>query len=247
MAENQDYEVEQAVSGHKAGARSIEGLQQSAALDPSEWPEAWRQYERKAYPRFADGARRLPTASPSDARRSHRTFTSQPVTHEDLSALLQPLRIAPGPGRTVPSAGALYPIEAYVLTVLDEERSMKISYYDAEAHALVDLFDRPFGLGPESPWEYLGATPTPGVPAYVLLTAVLYRSMRKYGARGYRYALMEAGAAGQAIDVAATRLGLGCVWLGGFDDDRVADLVGVRSDLELEFPLVLIAIGRPAT
>lgn len=66
------------------------------------------------------------------------------------------------------------------------------------------------------------------------------RSLTKYGDRGYRYALLEAGHTMQNLNLAVSALGLGCVNLGGFYDDELAVLAGI--DVEREVPLYCCAI-----
>lgn len=69
------------------------------------------------------------------------------------------------------------------------------------------------------------------------------RSLTKYGDRGYRYALLEAGHTMQNLNLAVAALGLGAVNLGGFYDDELAVLCGI--DIEHEVPLYASAIGHP--
>ncbi len=69
------------------------------------------------------------------------------------------------------------------------------------------------------------------------------RSLTKYGDRGYRYALLEAGHTMQNLNLAVAALGLGAVNLGGFYDDELAVLCGI--DIEQEIPLYCCALGRP--
>lgn len=238
------YEVDRAIRGHEAGNRGVETLNDPAALDPALWPEAWKAYERKAFPRFS--GQTLSAALPP-TRRSTRSFNSATVSLSMLSALLEPLSIHEQESRStraVPSAGALYPIETYIMLLSAGEHSGMSCYYDDQRHAIVPLFPLPTTMR-ERPEDFLGVTPTPNAALYVLFTAVLYRTMRKYGARGYRYALLEAGAMASAIDEAARRLGLGTVWLGGFDDSRASELIGIRAELELEVPLLFLAVGAP--
>ncbi|MBN2418830.1 MAG: SagB/ThcOx family dehydrogenase, partial [Deltaproteobacteria bacterium] len=64
---------------------------------------------------------------------------------------------------------------------------------------------------------------------------------RKYGPRGYRYAMMTAGRMGQRIYTAATSLGLGCCGIGAFYDTEAADLTGLSNGSRL---LYLVAAGR---
>jgi SagB-type dehydrogenase family enzyme len=77
------------------------------------------------------------------------------------------------------------------------------------------------------------------------MTAMFWRSRFKYGARAYRFALMEAGHVGQNLLLAAAALGLGAVPLGGFYDREVDAFLGV--DGIYEASLYLVPVGYPAT
>jgi SagB-type dehydrogenase family enzyme len=55
----------------------------------------------------------------------------------------------------------------------------------------------------------------------VLFTAVLERPRRKYGERGYRLALLEAGHIAQNLCLVAAALELGSMNVCGFFDDRL--------------------------
>jgi SagB-type dehydrogenase family enzyme len=57
--------------------------------------------------------------------------------------------------------------------------------------------------------------------ALVLITAMFWRTRCKYGLRGYRYALIEAGHLAQNLLLAAAALGLVAVPIAGFFDGRV--------------------------
>ena len=73
-----------------------------------------------------------------------------------------------------------------------------------------------------------------------LVIAVNYEPvLKRYGKRGYRYALMEAGHMGQNISLMAVELGLGTVMIGTFSDGRVKEVMGIPED-----PLYVIPIGR---
>jgi SagB-type dehydrogenase family enzyme len=62
----------------------------------------------------------------------------------------------------------------------------------------------------------------------------------KYGPRGYRYAMLNAGRMGQRLYVAATSLRLGCCGIGAFYDDEAADLLGLAEGGRL---LYLVGVG----
>jgi SagB-type dehydrogenase family enzyme len=76
----------------------------------------------------------------------------------------------------------------------------------------------------------------------VAFTAVLERTKRKYGERGYRYALIEAGHVAQNLCLAAGALGLACMTVCGFFDDKLNDLFGL--DGVDETSLYVAYLGR---
>jgi SagB-type dehydrogenase family enzyme len=69
------------------------------------------------------------------------------------------------------------------------------------------------------------------------------RSLCKYGDRGYRYVLFEAGHCVQNVNLVAAALGLGTCNAGGFFDDELGGLLTL--DIERELPLYAVAIGHP--
>ena len=60
------------------------------------------------------------------------------------------------------------------------------------------------------------------------LVADFSRTQKKYGPRGYRYILLEAGHSAQNICLAATELGLGSLCMGGFVDSLVNSYLGLE-------------------
>ena len=79
--------------------------------------------------------------------------------------------------------------------------------------------------------------------AVIFVAAVFGRTRFKYGVRGYRFALLEAGHVGQNVLLAATAFGLGAVPLGGYYDRLTDDFLGL--DGVNESTLYTIALGRP--
>ena len=63
---------------------------------------------------------------------------------------------------------------------------------------------------------------------------------RHFGARGYRYAMLNAGRAGQRIYLAATSLGLGACGIGAIYDDEARQMLSLNADSAL---LYLVAVG----
>jgi SagB-type dehydrogenase family enzyme len=80
------------------------------------------------------------------------------------------------------------------------------------------------------------------VSAVLVISGILKRSSLKYGERAYRFMMIEAGHVGQNICLTSFALNLGCLMLGGFNDDEVDDLLGI--DGVSETTLYASAIGH---
>ncbi len=70
------------------------------------------------------------------------------------------------------------------------------------------------------------------------------RTEVKYGINAYRFALLEAGHIGQNISLLAEKEKLGCCALGGFDNDKLSQLLDISQ--EDEIPLYAFSLGNPA-
>lgn len=181
-------------------------------------------------------------------RRSVRTYSGAPVALGELSSVLHAAYGVTGAIagsaqqlRATPSAGALYPLELYVAAGRVEGLEEALYHYDPLAHVLERLRAIAFAeeLGSLSPYpDVLRAS-----AAVIVTTAIFWRSRFKYGARAYRFALLEAGHLGQSLLLAATTVGLAAVPLGGFYD-RLVDLF-VDVDGIHEASLYLFPLGRP--
>jgi SagB-type dehydrogenase family enzyme len=77
--------------------------------------------------------------------------------------------------------------------------------------------------------------------AVVIYTAPADESIVAYGDRAYRYLHLEAGMAGERLQLAAQAHGLGACGIGGFFDDEAATLVDCKAN---DFVLYLVTVGR---
>jgi SagB-type dehydrogenase family enzyme len=144
--------------------------------------------------------------------------------------------------RPAPSGGGLYPLEIYLLARRVEGLPPGVYHYAPLFHALELVRELP--LPPRYLTElFMGQHYVGEASLVVVLTAVLARSLWKYGDRGYRYILMEAGHVAQNINLVCPGLGLGSVNLGGFFDTELSRLLGLESDDEV--CLYGMAIGVP--
>ncbi len=173
-------------------------------------------------------------------RRSVREYKDQPLTLLHISQLLWAAQGTTDPAgyRTAPSAGALYPLELYVLVGNVSGLEVGIYRYSHKEHTL-----RRTGLGDkrlELRDAALGQPPVARAMAVVILCAIYERTTVKYGTRGKTYVHMEAGHAAQNVYLQAVSLGLGTVVIGAFQDDRVKKVLGLSAHEE---PLYLMPIG----
>ena len=178
-------------------------------------------------------------------RRSMREFSPQPISLPELSQLLwatQGITVKAWgyDFRAVPSAGALYPIDTYVLVNRVESISAGIYHYDVEEAQLVLL--REGNYGSEASEAALGQELVADAGAVFVWTAMVERSKWKYRERAYRYIYMDVGHIGQNLYLAATALGLGCCTIGAFYDEEVDRLIGV--DGKREISVYMGAVGR---
>lgn len=181
------------------------------------------------------------------ARRSRRRFAGRTLSLDLLSRLLFAAQGVTGESqgvqlRTAPSAGALYPLEPYVVAVRVEGLEPGLYRYLPRAHALEEI--RTGDLEGALHAACLSQRPLLGAGFHLVLTELPARMVGKYGSRTDRYSAMEAGAIGQNLYLLAEALGLGTVAVGAFDDRALAALLGV--DGETEIPLLVHPVGVPA-
>ena len=203
-------------------------------------------------------------------RRSRRDFENKALTLKQLGQLLWA-----GQGRTdssglrtAPSAGALYPIELYV--VVENVRGLAPGVYRyemGETARKVGIsvgISLPRNIRPRVHYESkevsyslrkikdgklleslqqacLGQSVVAAAPVCIVVAADYARTSKKYESRAPRYVHMEAGHIGQNIYLQAESLGLGTCAVGAFSDSEVKSLLSIRED-----PLCVMPVGVPA-
>jgi SagB-type dehydrogenase family enzyme len=186
-----------------------------------------------------------------ERRASCRAFADASMTLDQLAAILHAgygvvdvsqLGALEFLERPVPSGGGLYPLELYVIVNSVDGVAPGVYHYAPAVGLLERLRDGPVPSALLS-YLFMGQSYVARAGAVVVTTAVWERSLGKYGDRGYRYLLFEAGHVAQNIDLAAVDVGLGALNLGGFFDDELAGLLTL--DVEEEMPLYATAVGIP--
>jgi SagB-type dehydrogenase family enzyme len=192
-----------------------------------------------------EGFRGLSTEESIEMRRSVRDYSGQPVMLEELSHLLYHTGGINAERwgtklRAAPSAGALYPIEVYVVAHLVEGLNPGLYHYAVQDHALEEL--RIDDMRTEIVrhglmQEFLGQA-----NMVIIFTSIFQRLRWKYQERTYRYALLEAGHLGQNVYLTATSMGMGACAVGAFVDDDLNDMLEV--DGKSEAAIYMLAVGK---
>jgi len=174
-------------------------------------------------------------------RRSLRSYRDEPPTLSEIAQLLWAAQGITDPSgqRTAPSAGALYPLEIYIVAGDVVGLPAGIYRYQPQEHTLTRVAegDRRGELYRAT----LNQEAVMNAPAVIVLSGVYARTTTKYGERGVRYVLMEAGHVAENIYLQAVPLDLGTVAIGAFADDEVR---GVLHMVEGEHPLYVMPVGR---
>lgn len=168
------------------------------------------------------------------ARQSCREYEAKSISLATLASIMTCAygitRTAPvanvtqGYFRTVPSAGGLFPLEIYVLLRNVDGVADGIYHYNVRQHAL-ELF-REGSWFAELDKALIFAPMITNANLIFFLTAVFNRTQKKYGPRGYRYILLEAGHIAQNICLAATEQKLGSLCMGGYYDGKLNRFLG---------------------
>jgi SagB-type dehydrogenase family enzyme len=177
-------------------------------------------------------------------RRSRRAYSGTELRLEDLSQLLWATqgitkRREGHEFRASPSAGALYPIETYIVANHVSGLEQGIWHYQVPDHHLALIRQGDYAV--QTAAAALDQPMAMHAAAVFVWTAVLERSKWKYGQRAYRYIYLDAGHIGGQLHLAAEALGLGCCAIGALYDGEVNALVGV--DAENETVVYLSVVG----
>ena len=217
-------------------------------LDWASKPPIYKEYpgaRRVELPQFGD-METMPLAEAIAKRRSIRLYSGEPLTGNALSFLLW---AATGIGReergnvyrTAPSAGALYPIETYLVVQGVTGIDPGIYHYAVKDHVLEELKQGQYAH--DITQAALGQKMCLNAAVVFVWTAIFYRSKWKYKQRAYRYIYLDAGHMAENLALAATSIGLGTCQIGALFDGEVNDIVGVGgSD---ESVIYMSVVGHP--
>jgi len=168
-------------------------------------------------------------------RRTCREFADKPLSLKQIGQLCwagQGITDQVKGFRTAPSAGALFPMELFIVT------AEGVDHYQPRGHRLERHLsgDHRYALQVAGlNQEYISRA-----PACFVITAVIERSARKYKQRAEQYCVQESGHIAQNILLQATAMNLAGVPIGGFDADKAAAVLKLPKNHKV---LYLLPIG----
>ncbi len=178
-------------------------------------------------------------------RISNRIFSSEPLKKTDLGYLLWAStgiqRTEQGyEFRTAPSAGALYPIETYLIVNNVEDIEAGVYHYNIKDHSLEQIKEGK--LGTKMAHAALNQNMCITATVVFIWTAIFERSKWKYDQRAYRYVYLDAGHIAENLALATLNVKCGSCPIGAFYDDEVNSIINV--DGAKESAIYLTVVGK---
>ncbi len=222
------------------------GIDSVLALLPEEHPEG--PVIELPQPRLSSD---VPVEEAMQNRRSFRFYEDSPLSITEISQLLwsaygltYPIENAPdflrGGLRTAPSAGALYPLELYLVARNVTDLDPGIYLYRSETHELILI-------AAEDCWEEFSEAGFNQLhfetaAAAIVYSAVFERCTDKYGTRGReRYVCMDLGHSAQNVYLQAYALNIGTCSIGAFSDLALKQVIRMT---RAEVPLYIMPLGK---
>ncbi|MFC1512129.1 SagB/ThcOx family dehydrogenase [Candidatus Latescibacterota bacterium] len=189
----------------------------------------------------------IPLAEAIRKRESFREYARTPLTLDELAFALwcaqgvKEVVADAATFRTVPSAGARHAFELYLLANNVSGLKQGLYRFLAIGHILAAINLEP-GIAYEIREGCLGQSFVTHSGATFIWTAVTHRMNWRYGERGYRYLLLDAGHSCQNLYLAAEAIGCGVCAIAAFDDNTLNHALGI--DGAEQFTLYVATLGK---
>ncbi len=256
MTNNSTKKLLEKIEGRQSASDKFHNLTNNKKFKVSnakDIPQAWTKIHFKTYPRLdkiSFGNIKTPITVLSrtiEKRRSVRKFSGFSISKDEFFYLLFSScgltrlgKAFDDSRRPYPSAGTRYPLEIYPIILNCKGFKKGLYHYNVKGNLMELLLEEDL-----SKWLIKntgGERWITNTAVVFIITGVLDRVRIKYGDRGYRLTLIEAGHLGQNMLLLATELGLGSCPLTGFIDSEVNRLLDIN--LQKEVALYVIAIGK---
>ncbi|GCE21478.1 SagB/ThcOx family dehydrogenase [Dictyobacter kobayashii] len=194
-------------------------------------------------------------------RKSVRRFSGDPMQFDDLATICHAVAgithsttSHPIDGgdeyevrcRNVPSAGGLYGVDCYIFALNVRHVKSALYRYTPHYHALDELA---IDQSVDTLFQCFSGSEATGLNVDKLALVIAYvghpqKVVRKYGARGVRYLLLESGMMAFSANLAATALGYGILDYQSFLEDRLRTMVQIAD--KPQYILHMQLLGWPA-
>lgn len=166
----------------------------------------------------------------SRKRRSERSFSDKSLNDRELAQIFASFYEINGVGhRGYPAAGGIYVIEIFAVAFNVDGYSGKILHYEPDLHALTIVGDHDLDWNRANESINIRVDGVPQMVVFGVINPALL--VDKYGDRGYRFAMLEAGMALQQLSLTvAESKQLKCVASGGAFDDIWPDRLGLNKN-----------------
>lgn len=228
------------MTGEELFHQNTEISSDPVVLPKSLWPKEWKIKIYKSYGRFKEVKLPRPTKMKGllqtalKNRISARTFKRNKLSIKKLSEILYFSAGEMEDGRRpYPSSGALYPLEIYILAKKTLQPGGVYHYY-VPNNSLEAMF-----VHKKVDFEKLFFQKWVDKCSLVIVITLNENRILKYGDRGYRYALLEAGHLAQNFSLVANSIGMSSCCIGNFNDRELANLMEI--DKIREKPIYCIA------
>lgn len=184
-------------------------------------------------------------------RRTRRDFQTTPLSLTEISQILWSAYGLKEPDsdkqktgkatRTCPSAGALFPLEIYLIAGDIMDIPSGFYHFIPDEHALKLIHEKDLR---EDFYKYAYSREMVRVaPASLVYIAKESRVQDRFGERGrQRYIPMDIGHSAQNVYLQAEALGLGTCAIGAFDDEAAVRVLGLPAE---EIPMYVMPVGYP--
>ena len=177
-------------------------------------------------------------------RRSKRGYKKASLSLKEISLLCYSAQGITGVAgsyflRTAPSAGALYPIETYLAVNFSSEIEAGIYHLEVKDFSLALLKNG--YMGKVLSELALGQAFLASASVIFIWSAVLGRTISKYGSRGLRYIFMDVAHICQNVLLASEAMGLKACPVGAFFDEELNKFLELK---EGESVIYMAAVGK---
>jgi SagB-type dehydrogenase family enzyme len=253
------------------GSWNMESLEAGRSFLKAQGWEAWTKEKtdqragvpvpplQKAYPEDAQlidlvaaedlTVGQMPVIQAIKQRRSHRTYTDEPLTLEELSFLVWATqgisevdshgRQLVGTLRTVPSGGARHPFETYLLVRRVEGLAPGLYRYLPVEHKIYLVFHEDLT---EKAHEATRRQFLRQSAVVFIWTVIPYRSEWRYSTLAAKIIAQDSGHLCQNLYLACEAIGAGTCAIGAYDQDKIDPILGV--DGEEEFTIYVAPVGK---